>query len=56
LRAENLEDINLIGNYIGAERVLIIVKANWGKISKINFGNIILIKATIKSETKDAII
>jgi hypothetical protein len=56
LRAEKLENIDLWENDIGAEGVLTIVKANWGKISNINLGNNFIIKAAIKSETKDAII
>jgi hypothetical protein len=56
LRAEHLQNIDLVGNNIGAEGVLTIVKANFGKISEFNLSDNIVIKAAIKLETRDAII
>jgi hypothetical protein len=56
LRAENLKEIGLVGNDIGAEGLLTIVKADWENISNTNLCNNFMIKASIKTETKDTII
>jgi hypothetical protein len=56
LRAENLENIRLRGNNIGAEGFSNLTKANWIKINMIDLGNNIFKKEIIKLETKDVLI
>ena len=56
MRAEKLKSISLRGNNIGPNGVLALTKASWSKISTINLRNGILIKHTIKLETKDVLI
>ena len=56
MRADNLEKIELSINHIGPNGCSALIEADWTKISAINLGNYISIKARIKLEMKDAII
>ena len=56
MQAEKLKSISLRGNNIEPDGVLALTKANWPKIFTINLRNDILIKHTIKLETKGVFI
>jgi hypothetical protein len=53
-KANNLQEIRLLGNNIRAEEFSSITKAHWTKISVIELSNINFTKNRIELEMKDA--